>query len=123
MIARGDERQDRVHVLNRRVGLILRVMTAVSLLLIVAGMLMYLTTGTPRTVDLMPFATLINGMLTFSPTTLVTAGLIVTLITPLTVLLVSFAHYIATRDRKPIIVCLVLLAMMAASYILVLKMN
>jgi uncharacterized membrane protein len=123
MIARGDERQDRVHVLNRRVGLILRVMTAVSLLLIVAGMLMYLITGTPRTVDLMPFATLINGMLTFSPTTLVTAGLIVTLITPLTVLLVSFAHYIATRDRKPIIVCLVLLAMMAASYILVLKMN
>jgi hypothetical protein len=40
---------------------------------------------------------------------------------PLVILITSLAHFIVTRETKPVVVCIVLLVMLAASYVLVLK--
>ena len=123
MVAQINKEHDRLHRLNRRISLVLQIMTAASLLLIIAGTLVYVLTGTPQSIEPMPLGTLISGMLTFSPAMLVTAGLIVALIMPLTVLAASLTHFIASRDRKPLIVCLMLLVIMAASFVFVLTVN
>ena len=121
MIEKIDERHKKLHALNRRVSVFLRAGTALSLLLLLSGLVMYFVTGTPHAASLIPLPALLSGLLTLSPAALVTAGLVVILAMPPFILLISFAHFIATRETKPVIVCIVLLVMLAASYISVLK--
>jgi hypothetical protein len=40
---------------------------------------------------------------------------------PLVILITALAHFIVTRETRPGVVCIVLLVMLAASYVLVLK--
>ena len=95
-----DEKHEKLHTLNRRVGLFLRAGTIVSLLLFLAGLIIFIVSGTPHMVALTPSSSIIM---------------------PLVILITSLAHFIVTRETKPVVVCIVLLVMLAASYVLVLK--
>jgi uncharacterized membrane protein len=121
MKAELNEQHRKRHELNRRVGTFLRVGIIISLLLLVSGLIMFLVKGGPHMVNLTPAPALITDLLTLSPSAFVTAGLFVILLMPPGILLISFAHFIATRNTRPIIVCIVLLAMLVLSYISVLK--
>jgi uncharacterized membrane protein len=121
MISKIDERHKKLHALNRRVALFLRIGTVLSLVLFLAGLVLFLVGGTPHMVGLTPAASLIHDLLMLSPAALITAGLIVIMVMPLVILVTSFVHFIMTRETRPMIVCIVLLVMLAASYALVLK--
>jgi len=119
MATQTDKGHNRIHRLNLRVSLALRIMTMLCLLLMAAGLVMYLLTGTPKTVELMPLPQLISHLLAFSPATLVTAGLAIALLMPLMILIASFIHFIINREKNPIIICIVLFAMLISSLVLV----
>jgi hypothetical protein len=116
-----EQPQEKMRALNRRISLLLRIMTSASLLLMAAGMVIYMVTGTPTTVELMPVTQLIAHMLTLGPATLVTAGLLVAALMPVAILVMSLIQFIVMREAKPVIVCFALLAMLAGSYVLLLK--
>jgi uncharacterized membrane protein len=121
MNSRIDEKHEKLHTLNRRVGLFLRAGTIVSLVLFLAGLIIFIVSGTPHMVALTPISSIIHDLLILNPASLVTAGLIIILIMPLVILITALAHFIVTRETRPGVVCIVLLVMLAASYVLVLK--
>jgi len=116
-----DSRHEKLHRLNRRIGLVLRVGIVASLLLIAGGLILFFVSGAPHTATLTPVTSLAPGLAALNPAAFITAGLIVILLLPAAVLVLSLAHFIAARERQPVIVCIVLLVMLASSLILILK--
>ena len=119
--SQSDSRHEKLHGINRSISLILRAGIAVSLLLVAGGLILFFTRGTPHTAVLTPLAALAPGLATLDPAALITAGLIVILLLPLAVLAMSLTYFILTREKQPVIVCIVLLVMLASSLILILK--
>jgi len=116
-----DSRHEKLHSLNRRIGLTLRAGIVVSLLLVAAGLVLFFLSGAPHTAPLTPVTSLVPGLAALNPSAFITAGLIVILLLPTAILILSLAHFAVERERQPVIVCIVLLMMLAASLILVLK--
>jgi uncharacterized membrane protein len=116
-----DSHHEKLHRANRRISLALRTGTGVSLLLIVSGLILFFLSGAPRTAALTPLTSLAPGLAALNPAAFITAGLIVILLMPAVILVLSLAHFLAERERQPVIVCIVLLVMLAASLILILK--
>ena len=116
-----DSHHEKLHGLNRRISLALRAGIVVSLLLVTAGLILFFISGVPHTSELTPVTSLAPGLAGLNPAAFITAGLIVILLLPAAILVLSFAHFIAERERRPVIVCIVLLVMLAASLILILK--
>ena len=116
-----DSRHEKLHRINRRISLALRAGTAVSLLLIAGGLILFFFSGAPHTATLTPVTSLAPGLAALNPAAFITAGLIVILLLPAAVLVLSLAHFMAARERQPVIVCIVLLVMLASSLILILK--
>jgi uncharacterized membrane protein len=116
-----DSGHEKLHGLNRRVSLVLRIGIGLSLALIAAGLVLFFATGAPHTLVLTPFSALLAGIAALSPATFVTSGLIVILLMPPAVLIFSLAHFISMREKLPVITCIVLLILLAASFILILK--
>ncbi|MEI6185907.1 MAG: DUF1634 domain-containing protein [Dehalococcoidia bacterium] len=116
-----DSRHEKLHRLNRRIGLVLRAGIVASLLLIAGGLILFYFSGAPHTAALTPLTTLVPGLMALNPAAFITAGLIVILLMPVAVLIMSLTHFIVARERQPVIVCIVLLVMLAASLILILK--
>ena len=116
-----DSGHEKLHRHNRRISLALRAGIVVSLLLIAGGLILFFFSGAPHTAPLTPVTTLAAGLAAFNPAAFITAGLIVILLLPTVILIVSLAHFVATGERQPIIVCIILLAMLASSLILILK--
>ena len=114
-----DNQHEKLHRLNRRIGLTLRIMTAACLILLLAGMVMYLVSGASHPIEITPFSVLFENLLTLSPAGIITAGLIIMLLMPPVVLAMSLAYFIAEKDVKPIIICLALVLMLAISCILI----
>lgn len=121
MECRIDSSHEKLQGLNRRVSLVLRIGIGLSLALIAAGLIMFFVTGAPHTAVLTPFAALSAGIASLSPAAFVTAGLAVILLMPPAVLILSLAHFISMREKQPVITCIVLLILLAASFILILK--
>ena len=116
-----DSSHEKLHGHNRRISLALRTGIVVSLLLIAVGLILFFFSGASHTSPLIPVISLASGLAALNPAAFITAGLIVTLLLPAIILVMSLAHFIAERERQPIIVCIVLLAMLASSLILILK--
>ena len=114
-----DQKHRKLHSLNRLISTILRVMTAVCLLLILTGMVMYIATGAAHAIEITPLSQLLGSVAAFGPAGFITLGLIVMLLMPPAILLASLAYFAAVRDSKPLIVCIILVILLAASYILV----
>ena len=113
--------QIKVQSLNHRVSRVLQVAIGVALALVLAGIVISMITGAPRMSGLTPLSMLPPALIALSPAAFVTAGLIIILLLPAAILITSFAHFIVTRQRQPVIVCIVLVLMLAASYVLLLK--
>jgi uncharacterized membrane protein len=116
-----DSSHEKLHGLNRRISLALRVGTVSSLLLIAAGLTLFFISGAPHTAALTPVTTLAPGLISLDPSAFVTIGLILMLLLPIVILILSLAHFVAERERQPVVVCIVLLVMLASSLILILK--
>ena len=114
-----DQKHRKLHSLNRAISIILRMMTAVCLLLILTGLVMYIVTGAAHAVEITPLSQLLGGLFSFGPASFITLGLIVMLLMPPAILLASLAYFAAVKDSRPLIVCIVLVILLAASYILV----
>jgi uncharacterized membrane protein len=121
MVNEIDRRHEKLHGLNQRVGLVLSIGTILSLLLMAAGLVLFIVTGIPQITSLTPTESLIHDLLILSPAALVTLGFFLIMLMPVVILLTSLAHFIITRETKPVIVCIVLILLLSASYILVLK--
>lgn len=105
----------------RRIGLVLNVGTATSLLLMTAGLVIFTIKNTSHMISLTPAASLIPSLLLLSPDAIVTLGLYVIFLMPAAVLLASLIHFIRMREAKPLIACILFIVMLAASYIFILK--
>lgn len=116
-----DSKHIKLHQLNKLISLALRIMTAICLLLILSGMVMYITTGAAHPIEVTPLSQLLDNLFRFSPAGLITLGLFVMLLMPPVILLASFAYFAAMKDRKPLFVCIILLIMLALNYMLILR--
>ena len=110
-----DKQHEKLHQLNRHIGLILRIMSTACLLLMLAGMIMYLVTGTSPSLETTPLPALLNSLPAFSPAKIIVTGLSITLLMPPAILMISLIHFIVEKDIKLIIICTVLGIMLAAS--------
>jgi len=116
-----DSQQEKLHGLNRRTGLILRIGIVLSIALISAGLIMFAVAGATNLTPLTPLASLPTEVARLNPAALVTAGLGIILLMPVAILLLSLAHFLTIREKLPVITCIVLLILLAASFILILK--
>lgn len=121
MDCKVDEIHAKLHGLNRRVGLALRMGIALSLAMMAAGLVLFLAGFTPRLDSLTDASAIIPGLLSFNAAAYVTAGLYVMLLMPPSILLLSLAHFISTREKQPVITCAALLLLLAASFVSILK--
>jgi uncharacterized membrane protein len=116
-----DSKHEKLYGLNRWVGLVLRIGIGLSLAVIAAGLILFFVTGAPHTAELTPFSALQAGIAALSPAAFITAGLAIILLMPPAILILSLAHFISMRDKQPVITCIVLLILLAGSFILILK--
>jgi len=116
-----DSRHEKLHRLNRRISLVLRWGIATSLVLIICGLILFQISGAPHTSPLLPLSSLINGLIALNPAAFVTAGIIIILLLPATMLTLSLAYFAAVKEKQSVIACIVLLIMLAFSLILVAK--
>ncbi len=120
-----DELQDRLHValraLDRRVGILLRTGMVVSLILIAAGIVLFALKGGSAATALTPLSLIPAGLAQLDAAACITAGLIIILLLPVAIIVTSLVHFITMRERNPIIVCVILLAMLAVSFIFIVK--
>jgi len=116
-----DSHHEKLHGLNRRISLALRAGIVVSLLLVTAGLILFFISGVPHTAELTPVTSLAPGLAGLNPAAFITAGLIVILLLPAAILVLSLAHFISMREKQPVVTCIVLLILVAASFILILR--
>lgn len=96
---------------NRRLSIVLHTGIAISLLLIVAGLVLSIISG--KAMDMLtPPGLLVAGLLELDPSTFITTGLIITLLLPAVILLSAFTHFITSRQKQPALVCTVLMVLM-----------
>jgi len=108
-----------VQRLNSRVGRTLRVCIAISLLLIIAGLIMFIIQGGEAMTGLTPVSSLPQELMRLNPASFITAGLLLILFMPALIICMSFAHFIALKERRAVIVCLILIIMLALSFIFI----
>jgi uncharacterized membrane protein len=110
-----------LQLLHSRLGRYLQIMIVFSLLFVVAGLLIVSVKESPHTAALTPIASLGTGIVALDGAAFVTAGLYIILLMPLMILLTSFAHFLSKREKRSVIVCIALIIMLIASYVLILK--
>ena len=115
--------KDKLHValqaLDRRVGILLRTGMVISLVLIAAGIVLFAVKGAPAATALTPLSLIPAGLAQFDPSACITTGLFIILLLPVAIIVTSLAHFITMRERNPIIVCVILLSMLAVSFIFI----
>ena len=121
MHTQTDKLHRELQALNRRVSILLRICVVISIVTILAGLIMFNIKGGSPMAGLTPISTLPSEIAQLNPAAFITAGLILILLMPVAIIIASFAHFVATKERNPIIVCSILLIMLAASYIFIVK--
>jgi uncharacterized membrane protein len=110
-----------IQKLNRRLGRYLQIMIVFALLFTVAGLLTAAVRASPQTAALTPAIDIVPRILALDGAGFITAGLYIIVFMPLMILGVSLAHFLAWGEKRSIIVCAVLIAMLLASYVLIVK--
>lgn len=121
MIDSSDKQYIELHTHYRRMGRFLTAGTVISLLLMTAGLVIFAVKNTSHMISLTPSTSLIPSLLLLSPDAIVTLGLYVIFLMPAAVLLASLLYFIRMHETRPLIACILLIVMMAASYIFILK--
>lgn len=114
-----NEAHVKLHAFNRTLSIILRVGIALSLLMTAAGLVLYAVKGSLAT-ELTPLWSLAAGLAGLEPTAFITLGLMIMLALPAVILLASFAHFTSARQKRPALVCAILIILLAAGIALAL---
>ena len=103
--------------LNRQISVALRAGVAIAFVIILAGLILIpvLHSGSPMAV--MTLSALPAGLASLNPLALITAGILVVLVLPVAVIIIASIYYVNIRDRRMIILCGILLAMLIFSFI------
>jgi uncharacterized membrane protein len=107
--------------LNRQISVVLRAGVIAAFVIILAGLILIPVLHSQSPMAALPLATLPAELVRLSPLALITAGILVVLVLPVIVIIMAFIYYINIRDRRMIIVCSILLAMLIFSFIYALK--
>lgn len=107
--------------LNRQISLVLRIGVIAAFVIVLAGLAMVLLFHSQAPMSVMPLSALPAGLASLNPLALITAGILVVLALPVIVIIMAFTYYIKIRDRRMIIVCSILLAMLIVSFICALR--
>lgn len=116
-----DRLHKQLHRLDRQVGNILRICIFISIALILSGLVVFALQGSPILADLVSISALYTEMLKLNPAAFITTGIIIILLMPMLIILTSLTHFAVTKERTPIIVCIILLVMLGASSIYIWK--
>jgi uncharacterized membrane protein len=103
----------KLHAFNRILSAVIRTGIFISLVLMVAGLVIYMVRGDNEAGQLTPVLSIALQLVKLDPASFITLGLYVLLLMPPAILLASFVHFIATRNVKAIIVCAVLILFIA----------
>ena len=103
--------------LNRQISVALRIGVAGALVIILAGLVLMPVLHTPSPLAVMTLSALPAGLAALNPPALITAGILVVLVLPVAVIMIACAYYVNIRDRRMIILCGILLAMLVFSFI------
>jgi uncharacterized membrane protein len=107
--------------LNRQISVVLRAGVIAAFVIILAGLILIPVLHSQSPMATLPLATLPAELVRLNPLALITAGILVVLVLPVIVIIMAFIYYINIRDRRMIIVCSILLAMLIFSFIYALK--
>ena len=120
-----DKQTDRLHhellKLDRQIGSTLRICIVFSIALILTGMVIFILKGGSILAGLVPLSSLYMELLKLNPGAFVTTAIIIILLMPVFIILTSFTHFIIMHERKPFLICIILLGMLAASFIFIWK--
>jgi len=114
----GIEKQRR---LNRQISMVLRAGVVAAFVIILAGLILIPLLHSQSPMAVMSLSTLPAELAKLNPLALITAGILVVLVLPVAVIIMAFVYYINIRDRRMIIVCSILLAMVIFSFIYALR--
>ena len=107
--------------LNRQISVALRVGAIAAFIIILAGLIMIPLLHRQSPMAVMTLSALPAGLAALDPLALITAGILVVLVLPAVVIIMAFIYYVSIRDRRMIIVCSILLAMLIFSFIYALR--
>ena len=107
--------------LNRRISVALRAGVIAAFVIILAGLIMVPLLHSQSPMAVMTLSELPTGLAGLNPLALITAGILVVLVLPVAVIIMAFIYYINILDRRMIIVCSILLAMLIFSFIYALR--
>ena len=107
--------------LNRQISAVLRTGVVAGFVIILAGLILIPLLHSQPPTAVMPLSTLPTELSRLNPPALITAGILVVLVLPVVVIIMAFIYYINIRDRRMIIVCSILLAMLIFSFIYALR--
>jgi uncharacterized membrane protein len=108
---------DKQRRLNRQISVALRAGIVAALIIILAGLILVPILHSQSPMAAMTLSALPAGLAALNPLALITAGILVVLILPVVVIIMAFIYYINIRDRRMIILCSILLAMLIFSFI------
>ena len=107
--------------LNRRISVALRAGVIAAFIIILVGLILIPLLHGQSPMAVMTLSALPAGLAGLNPLAVVTAGILVVLVLPVVVIIMAFIYYINIRDRRMIIVCSILLAMLIFSFIYALR--
>jgi uncharacterized membrane protein len=113
----------KLHAFNRVLSMVIRIGIFISLALMVAGLLVYTIRGDTAAGRLTPLLSLPEELVKLDPAAFITLGLYVLLLMPPVIMLASFAHFISARQKKPLIVCAVLIIFVVISMVMILTIR
>ena len=103
--------------LNRQISVALRAGIIVAFVIILAGLVLIPLLHSQSPMAVMNLSALTAGLAALNPLALITAGILAVLSLPVVVIIMAFVYYINIHDRRMIIICSILLAMLIFSFI------
>lgn len=113
----------KLHAFNRALSMVIRIGILISLVLMIAGLVIYMAGGDNAAGKLTALISIPVQLVKLDPAAFITLGLYALLMMPPVILLASSAHFIAERQRKPIIVCAALIILIVVSMVVILAVG
>jgi uncharacterized membrane protein len=103
--------------LNGQISIVLRAGVGTAFVVILAGLILIPLLHSQSPMAVMNLSVLPAELARLNPLALITAGILVTLSLPVVMIIMAFIYYVNIRDRRMIIVSIILLAMLIFSFI------
>lgn len=107
--------------LSQRISTVLRAGVIACFVIILAGLVLLAFSPGQSPMTVVPFQSLASELGRLNPLAVITAGVLLILVFPIVIIILLFIHYINVRDRRMIIICVILLVMLFISFIYAFK--